>query len=86
MSCRSSNTDNDQVMLEVDCHGLKSLIEDRTGLRSSIGGFCFDIIEVGRSFVDFRVKWVLGMPTQWPIIVQAWCRPWSTPSFGLTIS
>jgi hypothetical protein len=48
----------DQIILEVDCRNLKTLIEDHTGLRSSIGGPCFDITELGRSFSDFRVAWV----------------------------
>ena len=34
------------------------MLEDRSGTRSSIGGLCFDITELGRSFVDFRVEWV----------------------------
>ena len=48
----------DRVILEIDCCGLKTLIENRTGLRSSIGGLCFDTTEIRRSFVDFRVEWV----------------------------
>jgi ribonuclease HI len=48
----------DRVILEIDCCGLKNLIEDKAGLRSSIGGLCFDITEIGRSFLDFRVVWV----------------------------
>jgi hypothetical protein len=27
-------------------------------MRSSIGRLCFDIAELGKSFVDFRVEWV----------------------------
>jgi hypothetical protein len=34
------------------------VLEDRSGMRSSSGGHCFDIMELGRSFVDFRVEWV----------------------------
>jgi hypothetical protein len=45
----------DHVILEIDCRGLKNLIEDNTSLRSSIGGLCFDITEIGKSFIDFRV-------------------------------
>jgi L-asparagine transporter-like permease len=26
-------------------------------MRSSIGGLCFDIMQLGRSFVAFRVEW-----------------------------
>jgi hypothetical protein len=33
----------DRVILEIDCRDLKNLIEVNTGLRSSIGGLCFDI-------------------------------------------
>jgi hypothetical protein len=43
----------DRVILELDCRGLKSVIEDDAGLRSYIGGLCFDITELGRSFIDF---------------------------------
>jgi hypothetical protein len=48
----------DRIILEIDCRGLKPLIEDDARLRSSIGGLYFDITEIGRSFVDFRVEWV----------------------------
>lgn len=48
----------DRVVLEVDCRGLQTLLEDRSSVRSVIGGICFDIIELGRSFVDFKVQWV----------------------------
>jgi hypothetical protein len=27
-------------------------------MRSSIGGICFDISELGRSFVEFKITWV----------------------------
>jgi hypothetical protein len=47
-----------RVILEVDCQGLKSLLEDPSSMRSSIGSLCFDIIKLGRSFNDFRVEWV----------------------------
>jgi hypothetical protein len=40
----------DRVILELDCHGLKTLIEAHFGLRSSIGGLCFDIIEFRQEF------------------------------------
>jgi hypothetical protein len=48
----------ERVILEIDCSILKSLLENSDGMMSSIGGICFDIIELGRSFVDFRVAWV----------------------------
>ena len=41
----------DKVILEVDCSALKSMVDNREGMRSSIGGICFDIIELGRSFL-----------------------------------
>lgn len=48
----------DHVVLEVDCRGLKTLLDDDIGRRSTIGGICFDIAELGRSFRSFRVEWV----------------------------
>jgi hypothetical protein len=51
----------DKVILEVDCSGLETLLDDDDdddGMRSAIGGVCFDITELGRSFVDFHVAWV----------------------------
>ena len=48
----------DKAVLEVDCSGLKTLLDGDDGMRSAIGGICFDIIELGRGFVDFRVAWV----------------------------
>jgi hypothetical protein len=46
----------DCVILEVDCQGLKTLLEDPSSMRSSIGGLCFDITELDRSFVNFRFE------------------------------
>ena len=40
----------DKVILEVDCSALKSMVDNREGMRSSIGGICFDITELGGSF------------------------------------
>jgi hypothetical protein len=60
--------------LEVDYRGLQTLLEDRSSVRSVIGGLCFDITELDTSFGDFRVGCV-GKLTWWPTIVQAWCRP-----------
>jgi hypothetical protein len=48
----------DQVILETDCSTLKSLLVTSEGMRSSIGGICFDISELGKNFVGFRVAWV----------------------------
>jgi hypothetical protein len=48
----------DRVILEIDCRGLQTLLEDSFCVRSVIGGLCFDITELSRSFIDFRVKWV----------------------------
>jgi hypothetical protein len=45
----------DQVILETDCSTLKALLVTSEGMRSSIGDICFDISELGRSFVGFRV-------------------------------
>jgi len=35
----------DRVLLEVDCRGLQTLLDDRSSVRSAIGGLCFDITE-----------------------------------------
>ena len=48
----------DKVILEVDCSGLKTLLDGDDGMRSAIGGLCLGITGLGRSFVDFRVAWV----------------------------
>jgi hypothetical protein len=48
----------DKVILEVDCCSLMALLNGDEATRSSIGGMCFDITKLGRSFVDFRVVWV----------------------------
>ena len=48
----------DRVVLEVDCQGLARLLREPSASRSSIGGLCFDIIELGKSFSDFRIEWV----------------------------
>lgn len=48
----------DRVMLEVDCQGLKILLLDGSGVKSSVGGLCFDISDLSRSFIDFRAVWV----------------------------
>jgi hypothetical protein len=39
----------DKLILEVD---------SREGMRSSVGGVCFDITELGRSFCEFKIVWV----------------------------
>lgn len=43
----------DKVILEVDYCSLMVLLNGDEATRSSIGGLCFDITELGRSFVDF---------------------------------
>lgn len=48
----------DKVILEVDCSSLKNLLEGIDCSRSSIGGLCSDIIELGRGFSAFNVVWV----------------------------
>lgn len=48
----------DRVILEVNSQGLVNLLKDPAAIRSSIGGLCFDISELGKSFSDFVVKWV----------------------------
>lgn len=35
-----------------------NLLKQPTSVRSSVGGLCFDISELGRSFRDFEIKWV----------------------------
>lgn len=47
----------DKVILEVDCSNLKALLEDQGGVRSAIGGLCFDISELSREFRDFKIFW-----------------------------
>lgn len=34
------------------------MLKDLASLRSSIGGLCFDVLELGRSFSEFVVNWV----------------------------
>lgn len=48
----------ERVVLEVDCKNLKTLLDDPSGVRSSIGGLCFDITELGKNFNDFIISWV----------------------------
>lgn len=48
----------DRVILETDCKTLKTLLEDRSGVRSMIGSICFDITELVKNFRNFRVVWV----------------------------
>jgi hypothetical protein len=54
----ASENGYDRVILEVDCRGLKNLIDGKSSPLSSIGGLCFYITEIGRSFGEFRVEWV----------------------------
>lgn len=37
---------------------MKVILEDSEGFKSCIAGICFDITELARSFVDFKVEWV----------------------------
>ena len=48
----------DRVILEVDCQELSKLLQSPYSCTSSIGGLCFDIIELGKSFSEFSVRWV----------------------------
>jgi hypothetical protein len=48
----------DRVILEVDCSNLKTMLAADDGMRSTIGGLCFDITELGGNFIDFKVAWV----------------------------
>ncbi|KAF8670744.1 hypothetical protein HU200_050409 [Digitaria exilis] len=43
------------VILEVNCSALKTVLESVEGMRLPIGGLCFDITELGRSFDCFKV-------------------------------
>jgi hypothetical protein len=72
----------ERVILEIDCSILKSLLENSDGMRSSIGGICFDIIELAWSFVDLELHGLVGMLTQWHTAVHVWCRPLSMPFVG----
>lgn len=47
----------ERVILEVDCQGLTKFLQSTDPAASSVGGLCFDIIELGKSFVDFRISW-----------------------------
>lgn len=42
-------------MEQVDCSALKSMVDNHEGMISSIGRICFDIIELSRSFCEFKV-------------------------------
>jgi hypothetical protein len=48
----------ERIVLEVDCSALKMVLKSADGMRSPIGGLCFDITELCRSFDMFRVNWV----------------------------
>lgn len=48
----------EKVILEVDCSNLKALLAGAEGMRSSVGGICFDITELGRNFIEFKIVWV----------------------------
>jgi len=46
----------DRVMLEVDCQELSKLLQSQHSTTSSIGGLCFDLIELGKAFSDFCIS------------------------------
>ncbi|RLM87720.1 hypothetical protein C2845_PM04G12950 [Panicum miliaceum] len=48
----------DKAVLEVDCSELTKVLESSDGVRTSIGGLCFDITELSRSFSEFKLYWV----------------------------
>jgi hypothetical protein len=48
----------ERVELEIDCQGLAALLKEPSSTRSCIGGLCFDIAELSKSFSGFRIKWV----------------------------
>jgi hypothetical protein len=70
----ASENGYDRVILEVDCRGLKNLIDGKSSPLSSIGGLCFDITEIDRSFGERR------------IVVLVWSLSLIALIFGLTIS
>jgi len=75
----------DKVILEVDCSGLKTILEASDGRGSSIGGLCVVITGLGRSFTVFRVVWVIRDANSVAhTTVLVWCRLLITPIFGLT--
>ena len=47
-----------KVILEVDCQVLARLLQDPNSVYSTIGSLCLDIIELGKCFSDFQVRWV----------------------------
>ena len=48
----------DRVILEVDCQELSKLLLSEYSISSCIGGLCFDIIELGKMFSEFCIRWV----------------------------
>ena len=48
----------DQVVLEVDSQTLQRFLSEGLGRQSAVGGLCFDITELGKSFRGFEVRWV----------------------------
>jgi hypothetical protein len=41
--------------------GLKVVLESSDGMRSSVSGLCFDIIELDKSFSNFKIAWCVGI-------------------------
>jgi len=48
----------DWVILEVDCQELSKLLLSQHSTSSCIGGLCFDVIELGKMFSEFCIRWV----------------------------
>ena len=48
----------DRVMLEVDCQELSKLLLSQHASTSHIGGLCFDILELGKVFSEFKIRWI----------------------------
>uniref|UniRef100_C6JRM0 Uncharacterized protein n=1 Tax=Sorghum bicolor TaxID=4558 RepID=C6JRM0_SORBI len=48
----------DRVILEVDCQELSKLLLSQNSISSCIEGLCFDIIELGKMFSEFCIRWV----------------------------
>jgi len=47
-----------KILLEVDCQALSNFLQGPQPFTSSIGGLCFDILELGKSFASFSNRWI----------------------------
>ena len=47
-----------KILLEVDCQALSNFLQGPQPFTSSIGGLCFDILELGKSFPSFSNRWI----------------------------